>query len=315
MNYRNLGKSGLKVSSISIGAWLTYGESVDDNQSHSILNTALDHGVNFIDVADVYGHGRAEIVVGNFLKSQDRSNLVVSSKVFWPMSDDINDRGLSRKHILQSIDKSLQRLQTDYLDIYFCHRFDDNTPLEETIRAMDDLIHQGKILYWGTSVWESSQIKEVVKFSKNHNLYPPQVEQPRYNLLDRHIEKDIIPTGFEAGMGFTVWSPLAEGILTGKYNNGIPEESRGKRNNNLEALNNDNIQKTKKLSSIANDLGITVSQIALAWILRKPEISSVITGATKESHIITNVEAINVSHILTDDILELIEEIFTDSLS
>lgn len=227
MEYRRLGKAGIRVSEVSLGAWLTYGGSVENETAAECIRTALDHGINFIDVADVYARGEAEHVVGSVIRDYKRSDLVISSKVFWPLSDNVNDRGLSRKHIMESIDKSLQRLGTDYLDLYFCHRYDDDTPLEETVRAMSDLVQAGKVLYWGTSVWEAAQLESAVNIAREYGGYPPQVEQPRYNLLDRHIEPEIMPMAAKHGMGLVVWSPLAQGILTGKYNDGVPAGSRG----------------------------------------------------------------------------------------
>ena len=292
MKYRRVGKSGLKVSEISLGAWLTFGRSVDDKNSEKIIHSAISQGVNFIDIADVYAKGKAEETVGLCIKSINRTDLVISSKVFWPMSENINDRGLSRKHIMESIDKSLKRIGTDYLDIYFCHRPDPETEIEETVRAMGDLILSGKILYWGTSVWESHQIDRAVKAAKDYNTYAPIVEQPRYNMLDRHIESEILPMCKRHGMGFTVWSPLAEGVLTGKYNEGV---APGTRASGSEWMKNDlspaSIAKVKKLTTLAQSLGITMSQLALAWILRREEISCAIVGATKEEQLKENLAA------------------------
>ena len=308
MQYRRLGNAGMKVSAISLGAWLTYGETVEFDVAAQCIRTAIEHGVNFIDTADVYARGRAEEVVGKVIKDFKRSDLVISSKVFWPMSDNVNDRGLSRKHIMESVHKSLKRLGTDYLDIYFCHRYDPETPVEEVARAMDDLVHQGKVLYWGTSVWSAAQIENAVGIARQFNLYLPQVEQPRYNMLDRHIEDEIMPTAAKYGIGLTVFSPLAQGVLTGKYNEGIPEDSRAAkyewvRNN----ITPEVIAKVRQLTEIANDLGLTMSQLALAWILRRPEISSAIIGASKPEQVIENVKAADVT--LTPDVLERIEEI------
>ncbi|MEE8405133.1 MAG: aldo/keto reductase, partial [candidate division Zixibacteria bacterium] len=226
MKYRRIGSSGLKVSEISLGAWLTYGRSVEDKRSEAIIHKAIESGVNFIDIADAYAGGSAEKTVGQAIKPFKRSDLVISTKLFWPMSDNVNDRGLSRKHIMESIDKSLKRIGTDYVDIYFCHRYDEETEVEETVRAMDDLIRQGKILYWGTSVWEADQIQKANDIAGKFGAYAPIVEQPQYNMLDRHIETKIMPVCQSSGMGFTVWSPLAGGVLTGKYIDGIPKGSR-----------------------------------------------------------------------------------------
>ncbi|MEA1980483.1 MAG: aldo/keto reductase, partial [candidate division Zixibacteria bacterium] len=213
MKYRKLGKSGLRISEIALGGWLTYGGSVEETKAIPIVRTAVDKGINFIDIADIYSKGRAEEIIGQAIKDIPRSSLVISSKLFWPMSKDINDRGLSRKHIFESVEKTLKRVGTDYLDIYYCHRYDPETELEETIRAMDELVHQGKILYWGTSVWNGTQIEHAVEISDYYKAYKPTVEQPRYNMLDRHIEEDIMPTCARYGIGLTVWSPLAQGLL------------------------------------------------------------------------------------------------------
>lgn len=308
MKYRRLGKAGLKVSEISIGGWLTFGGSVDGKMSDKIVGAAVDTGVNFIDLADIYSRGQAELVCGKTIKNYNRSDLVISSKLFWPMSDNINDRGLSRKHIFESIDKTLSRLETDYLDIYFCHRYDPETEVEEVVRAMDDLIRMGKILYWGTSVWEADQISEAVAVADNFNCYRPQVEQPRYNLLDFHIEDDVMPVCTKNGLGLVVWSPLSQGILTGKYNHGIPDKTRGATS---EWLNNDltdeNLAKVRELTKLSDEIGIKSSQLALAWVLSHPEISSAIIGATRPEQALENISASDIE--LDSDILERITTI------
>ncbi len=310
MEYRKLGKAGTRVSAVSIGGWLTFGASLSERTSHRILDVAVEHGINFIDLADVYAHGKAESIVGNYLKGKDRTRFVISSKVFWPMSSDVNDRGLSRKHVFESVHRSLKRLGTDYLDIYFCHRYDTETPLEETVRIMDDLVHQGKIIYWGTSVWTAAQIEKAMGLSAHFLAYPPQVEQPRYNMLDRHIEREILPTCEAHGIGLTVWSPLAGGILTGKYNEGIPPGSRAATSDWLKAeLTEENIQKVRELTRLASDLGMTMAELAIAWVLRLPQISSAITGATREEHVRSNVRAVEVRNRLTPEVLERIEQI------
>jgi voltage-dependent potassium channel beta subunit len=292
MKYRRLGNAGIKVSEIAIGGWLTFGGTVDDTATNKIIGAAIDRGVNFIDLADIYSRGQAELVCGRLLKNYTRSDLVVSSKLFWPMSENINDRGLSRKHIFESIDKTLKRLGTDYLDIYFCHRFDPETEVEEVVRAMDDLIRSGRVLYWGTSVWEAGEIASAVAAADKYGAYRPQVEQPRYNMIDRHIEAEIMPTCSQYGMGLVVWSPLAMGLLTGKYNDGVPPGSRGATSDWLKGeLTEANIDRVKQLTEIAGDLGVSMGQLALAWVLRKPEISSAITGATRTGHIESNVIA------------------------
>ncbi len=306
MEYRRLGTAGMKVSSVSLGAWLTYGGSVENETAAQCLSAAVEQGINFIDVADAYAGGRAEEVVGRWMKGYKRSDLVISSKLYWPMSENVNDRGLSRKHIMESIDKSLRRLDTDYLDIYFCHRYDPNTPVEEVVRAMDDLVHQGKVLYWGTSVWSAAQLEDAVGTARRYNCYPPQVEQPRYNMLDRHIEPEIVPVAAKHGIGFVVFSPLAQGILTGKYNDGIPAESRATQEEWMrKEITEENVEKVRKLAPIADELGVSLSQLALAWLLRKPEISSVITGASRPEQVVNNAKAAEIK--LDADVLERIE--------
>ena len=308
MNYRNVGKSGLKISEISLGGWLTYGGTVDAKKTEPIVKTALDFGINFIDLADIYTKGKAEEVIGKIIKGMTRSDLVISSKVFWPMSDNINDKGLSRKHIMESIDKTLMRLGIDYLDLYFCHRYDPETEIEEIVRMMDDLVHQGKILYWGTSVWQADHIERAVGIARELGCYKPVVEQPRYNMIDRHVELDIMPACIRNGMGLTVWSPLAQGLLSGKYNNGVPDDSRGGSSNWLKNdLTESNIIKVKKLCDIAKELDIKISQLALAWILRLPEISCAIIGATNPEQVKENVIASDVK--LSDDVILEIEKI------
>ncbi len=308
MEYRRLGNAGIKVSAVALGSWQTYGGSVDNKSAYECIHKAIDHGVNFIDVADAYSKSEAERVVGDAIKDCKRSDLVISTKAFWPMSENINDRGLSRKHLVESIDGSLKRLGTDYVDIFFCHRFDPETPTEETVRAMDDLIHAGKVLYWGTSVWEADQINNAVEIADKLNAYRVQVEQPRYNMLDRHIESEIIPTCSQHGIGLTVWSPLAQGLLTGKYNDEVPRGSRADISKWLDDdLTEENLDKIHKITAIAEDLNITTAQLALAWILRLNEISCVITGATKPQHIEKNADAAEIK--LSEDVLEQIEKI------
>ena len=308
MKYRRLRSAGIKVSEISLGGWLSFGGTVEEKMTARIVAAAIDQGVNFIDLADIYARGEAERVCGRILAGHTRTDLVVSSKLFWPMSENINDRGLSRKHIFESIDKTLARLGMEYLDIYFCHRFDPETEVEEVVRAMDDLMRQGKILYWGTSVWEADQIVAAATAADNFHAYRPQVEQPRYNMLDRHIEPEIMPTCARLGMGLVVWSPLAMGMLTGKYNDGVPPGSRGATSEWLRnTITDENVEKSRRLMAIAGDLGITAGQLALAWVLRRPEISSAITGATRPEHIASNVAASEVE--LDSSTIDAIENI------
>lgn len=308
MNYRRVGKSGLKISEIALGAWLTYGGSVDKGRSEKIIRAAIESGINFIDIADIYSAGEGEVVVGKTIRNMDRTELVLSSKVFFPMSEAVNDRGLSRKHIMESCEKSLKRIGTDYLDIYYCHRFDPESETEETVRAMEDLIRQGKILYWGTSVWSAANITDAVHLAEKWGAYQPIVEQPRYNMLDRHIEIDTIRTCKQHGIGFTVWSPLAQGLLTGKYNDGVPEDSRGGSTRWLRAdLNDENLKKVRELGELAKTLEITIGQMALAWILRRPEISCAIIGATTVEQLAENIKATDLK--LAKETLDRIETI------
>ena len=309
MKYRKVGNTGLKISEISYGSWLTTGGTLDDEIAMKCLSTALESGINFIDSADVYARGEAEKVIGKFLKEETyrRRDLVISSKVFWPMSDDVNDSGLSRKHIMESIDASLERLNLDYVDIYYAHRFDKNTALEETIGAMDDIVKAGKVFYWGTSVWTAANLERAFGVAKEMKANAPKVEQPRYNMLDRTIELDIMEVAKRNGMGITVWSPLYYGILTGKYNDGIPEGSRGSEESFQDILGKVGLDKVRKITEMANELDITTAQLSLAWILRRDEISAAIIGGTKPEQISENVQASDVT--LTNDDLERLEEL------
>lgn len=311
MDYRRLGRAGIKVSEISLGGWLTFGGAVDQKTTAAIVGAAIDCGVNFIDLADIYARGEAERVCGQVLKPYTRSDLVLSSKVYWPMGENVNDRGLSRKHIFESIDRTLARLGTDYLDLYFCHRFDPDTEIEETVRAMDDLVRQGKVLYWGTSVWEAPQIETAAELAEKYHCHRPQVEQPRYNMLDRKIEAAVMPTCVRLGMGLVVWSPLAQGLLTGKYGNGTPSGSRGASSEWLRGdMTEGNVRKIARLSRLADDLSLSMAELALAWILRRPEISAAITGATRPEHIIANAAASDVK--LTSEAMAAIESVLQE---
>ncbi|MGK0480767.1 MAG: voltage-dependent potassium channel beta subunit [Planctomycetota bacterium] len=309
MNYRRMGRTGLQISSVSIGGWLTFGGSVGASDTRSIIKAAVDAGINFIDLADVYSKGAAESVIGDALADYQRSDLVLSSKVFGRMGDGPNDRGLSRKHIIESVEASLKRLKTDYLDLYFCHRSDAATPLEETVRAMDDLVHQGKVHYWGTSVWPADALQSAHDLCDRRGYYPPLVEQPQYSLLERSIEADVMPEAARLGMGLVVWSPLAGGLLTGKYGDGVPDGSRGAETSWLdEKLNDETRAKVRELVSMAEGLGVQPAQLALAWILSKPEITSVITGATRVEHVTANVAAAELE--LSSETVSKLDEVF-----
>jgi voltage-dependent potassium channel beta subunit len=295
MEYRRVGESGLKVSVFSVGGWLTFGHSVEPETTRKIIGCAVDQGVNSIDLADVYAKGEAERVTGRILKDHRRHDLVVASKVFWPMSEAITDRGLNRKHIFKSIDRTLKNLGTDYLDIYYCHREDPDTPLEETMRAMDDLIRSGKALYWGTSMWKPRSLKLAFVLAKRHGWNPPIVEQPQYSLLHRHVEKRVMPTARRLGMGLMIWSPLAGGLLTGKYQQGTPPGSRGATTQWLQKdLTPANLEKVNQFCRLAAEAGFQPSQVALAWLLRNREISGVILGATSQVQIQQNLAALTV---------------------
>jgi len=311
MEYRNLGRSGLKVSEIALGGWVTFGHSVNDDQMvRDIVLKAYESGVNFFDQADVYARGKSEEMMGAVLRELPRHTLVISSKVYWPMSDDVNDRGLSRKHVLESIDATLKRLGTDYLDIYFAHRYDPTVPMDEIVRAFDHVVRTGRAMYWGTSEWPAARIAEAVEYAKANGLYAPVTEQPQYSMLYRErVEKEILPYTETAGVGLVVWSPLAMGMLTGKYDEGFPEGARLTDNENWAKnyANEENRQRVKNLKTIADELGITRSQLALAWALRQKGVSSVITGATKVQQVEDNVKASGVK--LSDDVSARIDEI------
>ncbi|MBW6473561.1 MAG: aldo/keto reductase [Anaerolineaceae bacterium] len=311
MHYRRLGKSGLKVSEIALGAWITIGSQIDEKISSDLIHAAYDQGINFFDNADAYANGQAEIVMGKAIKDLPREALVISSKVFWPTMPGPNGRGLSRKHMTESLNASLKRMQVDYLDIYYCHRYDPDTPVEEVVSTMNTFIQQGKILYWGTSEWEASQITHARGLARQFNLIPPVVEQPQYNMFHRkRVEEELTPVCREFGIGLTTWSPLYFGILTGKYNDGIPEGSRASLDNMSwirDRITDDKIEKVKSLTAIANELEITTAQLAIAWLLRRKEVSAVITGATRLEQLDENLLAAEAQEKLTDDVLERIE--------
>ena len=311
MKYNRLGDAGMKVSAIALGGWINYGEGkVAEERARDVVVTAYENGINYFDLADVYGNGGAEKQMGKILSQFPRHTLVIATKVFGPMSDDVNDRGLSRKHIMESIDKSLQRLGTDYVDIYFCHRPDPETPPLETVRAMDDLIHQGKVLYWGTSEWSDAELQEVLDICDRYGYHKPKAEQPQYSMVRRdNVEGNLLPVTDANGIGLVVWSPLAMGLLTGKYDDGIPEDSRFSREAwaKKRFMTEENVAKVRRLKAIADELGITRAQLALAWVLRQPGVSSAITGATRPSQVEDNVGAADV--VLDADVMARIETI------
>lgn len=313
MHYRRLGRSGLKVSELSLGAWMTFGKQVQERTARELIRAAYDQGVNYFDNADSNFDGQAESLMGKAIKGLPREALVISSKVFWPTMPGPNGRGLSRKHIFESIHASLRRLDVDYLDIYFCHRYDPDTPIEEVVFSMNLLIQQGKILYWGTSEWSAAQIAQAVAAARQNNLIPPTVEQPQYNLLHhRRVEQEILPLARELGIGLTTYSPLAFGILTGKYNQGIPKNSRAATEEGAwlqNYLTPECLTLVGELELIANELGVTPAQLAIAWVLRHKTVSSVIFGATNLNQLFENLAAAEAAALLSDEILEDIEEL------
>ncbi|WP_413526779.1 aldo/keto reductase family protein [Marinilactibacillus psychrotolerans] len=317
MEYRQLGNSGLKVSEIALGSWLTYGKTVEDTTAEDCIRLAYEKGINFFDTANVYEQGQAEKVLGKVLKEYDRDKVVVATKVYFPMGDGPNDRGLSRKHIIEQCDRSLQRLGMDYVDLYQCHRFDSSVPLEETIMALEDLVRQGKVLYTGVSEWSAAQIEKAQGIIQHRGYHKMVSNQPVYNLLQRYIEKEVLPVSESHGMGQIVFSPLAQGVLTGKYkpNAEIPKDSRAA---NKEIgrfvdryMDNETLEAVQKIDSIADQLDLSLVQLSLAWILRQPGVSSAIIGASKPSQIEENVQAsgIKLSQDVLDEIDKVLEEI------
>lgn len=312
MLYRRLGSTGLKVSEISLGSWLTYGNGVGDDTAIQTIDQAYALGINFFDTANAYNRGEAEKVVGKALKKYARSSYVLATKVFFPMGERPNDRGLSRKHILEQADASLKRLGLDYVDILYCHRYDPEVPVQETLRALNDLMRQGKILYAGISEWSAAQIEEAMHVADRYLLDRFVVNQPQYSLLHRKIEDEIIPVSEKHGMGQVVFSPLAQGLLTGKYKSkaDIPADSRAasdKMNTFIQRwLTDETFAKVAKLQAIADGLGIPLAQLALAWVLRQPNVASALIGASRPSQVVENAKASG--YELTDDVLDRIED-------
>jgi len=312
MHYRRLGHSGLKVSEISLGSWITFGAQITEETAVSLIHAAYDQGINFFDNADMYANGQAEVVLGKAIQDLPREELVISSKVFWPVGKGPNARGLSRKHVTESVNSSLKRMGLDYLDLYFCHRYDPDTPVEEVVRTMNDLIHQGKILYWGTSEWEAAQVMEAYGIARQYGLVPPTMEQPQYNLFHRkRVEDTLMPICRDLGLGLTTFSPLYYGILSGKYNEGIPQGSRASLDDYAwirDRITPANIAIVKKLTEVANDLSITPSQLAIAWILRRKEVSTVITGASRLEQLDENLGASEAYERFTENDIDRIFE-------
>lgn len=321
MEYRRLGKSGLQVSALSFGSWITFGKQIGDTTAEELMRIAYDGGVNFFDNAEIYARGKSELVMGEILKKMQwpRSSFVLSSKVFFGFEDGKpNQTGLSRKHVFEGCHAALKRLQVEYLDLFFCHRPDKNTPIEETVWAMNLLIQQGKILYWGTSEWANDEIMAAHAFAERNRLIGPSMEQPQYNMFERtKLEKDYLLLFKEWGMGTTIWSPLASGLLTGKYNNAAPTDNRL----NIQGMewlkertlgDQSRIKKVVELSALANELGSSLPKLAIAWVLKNPNVSTAILGASKPEQLKETLTSLEVLPLLTGEIMEKIELILAN---
>ncbi len=318
MVYRKLGKWGVQVSALSFGTWITFGKQIDDKTAEELMDIAYDNGINFFDSAEIYARGKAEIVLGNILKKRSwaRSSYLLSSKVFFGYEQDKpNQKGLSHKHIIEGCNAALKRLQTEYIDLFFCHRPDKNTPIEETVWAMNVLIQQGKILYWGTSEWANDEILEAIRFAKEHHLIGPRMEQPQYNMFERtKMEKEYLLLFKEHGLGTTIWSPLASGLLTGKY---LVSENQSTRLSidGLEWLKERTlgdtikIEKTKKFFELAKSLETTLNKLAIAWTLLNPNVSTAILGASSPEQLKDNLKSLEVLPLLTPEVVQKIETI------
>lgn len=324
MEYKRLGKSGLQVSRLSFGSWLTFGKQVGDTTAEDLMKLAYDQGVNFFDNAEAYAGGKSEEVMGDILKKMDwrRDSYIVSSKVFFGADGGKGglmptQKGLNRKHVTEACHQALQRLKVDYLDLYFCHRPDKQTPIEETVWSMHNLIQQGKVLYWGTSEWSAQEIMEAHRIAERYHLIGPTMEQPQYNMLVRDkVEVEYSQVYKTVGLGTTIWSPLASGVLTGKYNDGFPTDTRlgiaGLEWLKDRALAEENLEKVRKLSAFALELGVTMPLLAIAWCLKNDDVSTVILGASKKSQLEENFKAFDVMTKLEDRVMEKIEEILNN---
>ncbi|MBX6384759.1 MAG: aldo/keto reductase family protein [Microbispora sp.] len=313
MEYRHLGRSGLYVSEISYGNWITHGSQVEEDAAIQCVHAALDEGVTTFDTADVYAGTRAEEVLGRALKGVRRESLEIFTKVYWPTGSGKNDRGLSRKHIMESINGSLRRLQTDYVDLYQAHRFDFETPLEETLRAFDDLVRQGKVLYVGVSEWTADQIARALKIADEMGFDRLVSNQPQYSMLWRVIEAEVVPLCEKEGVGQIVWSPIAQGVLTGKYLPGQPPPAGSRATDPTGSgfigrlMNDEVLRRVQELKPIAADLGLTMAQLAVAWVLQNPNVSSAIVGASKPEQVRDNVKASGVK--LDAEVLKKIDDV------
>jgi voltage-dependent potassium channel beta subunit len=319
MEYRRMGKSGLQLSALSYGSWVTFHKQINDSIADELMSIAYDAGINFFDNAEVYALGESEKLMGRVLKNKnwDRTSYTVSSKAYFGWKGKLskpNQTGLSRKHLMEACHEALQRLQVDYLDIFFCHRPDKNVPMEEVVWTMNILIQQGKILYWGTSEWHAAEIMEAHRVASQLNLIGPTVEQPQYNLLEREkMEAEYLMVFKTVGMGTTIWSPLATGLLTGKYNDGMPEGARL----GLEGFEwlkdrwmvEDKLEKVRKLKTVSDELGTSQATLSIAWCLKNPDVTTVILGATKKEQLVENLKALDVVDKLDDDVMKRIDEI------
>lgn len=318
MEYRHLGRSGIRVSELSLGSWVTFKNQVDVDAAVKIMSAAYDEGVNFFDNAESYASGKSEEVMGAALKKLGwrRSSYLVSSKYYWGLNEGVNEKyTLNRKYLMEAVDGSLKRFQLDHLDLIFCHRADKTTPIEETVWAMHNIIEQGKAFYWGTSEWEAAEIVEAIAIAEKHHLHKPVMEQPVYNLFKCHrFAGEYVRFYKEYGYGSTIWSPLESGLLSGKYSKGIPKDSRGALEGHEwlrdRLTNKDKLAKVQALEGIAKELSCTVAQLSIAWCLKNPYVSTVITGATRVEQVTENMKAGEVALKLTPEILEKIDDVF-----
>jgi voltage-dependent potassium channel beta subunit len=319
MRYRRMGKTGLKLSELSLGSWITFGGQIDAEQTKACMHAAWDAGVNFFDGAESYGRGEAERVMGSVISAAGwrRESLVLSTKIFWG-GDGPNEKGLSHKRVIEGVNNALLRWKTDHLDLAYCHRPDPDTPIEETVRAFDLLVRQGKILYWGTSEWSAADILEALRIAHEQRLFGPTVEQPQYNLLVRErVESEYAPL-WEIGYGATVWSPLASGLLSGKYKNGTPPPDSRLGAAQFSWLREmiispQSLQRVDALAPVAADLGCTLAMLAIAWCLKNPNLSSVITGASRPSQVVENLKSLDVADQLSPDVMGWIDRILIDA--